>query len=121
FDTNKPVSVAQVDWNGQTIKLYKYPNLNLHAYGLGSYAANFDSFNSEISMFVVNMPKQCNWMKIPNMLRAIILQRKSFHSENNDHFYSIDMMLTRDKQDIFMKKLAPRCGSPKIYVEGLEQ
>lgn len=121
LNTNKLVSVAQVDWNGQTIKLKKFKNLDLGTYGLNSYADNFGDFNSEISTFIVNMPGQCNWKKIPHMLHAIIVQRKSFDSANNHHFDSIDLMLTRNDQDKFMQKFAPQCGSPRIFVDGLEQ
>ncbi len=121
LNTNKLVSVAQVDWNGQTIKLKKFLNLDLRATGIGSYAVNFDEFNYEIANFIVNIPSQCNWKKIPNSLRVIIDQRKAFDSVNNHNAYSIDLMLTRNDQDSMMRKLAPHCGSPKRYVEELEQ
>ena len=117
----KEVSVAQVWWNGHSIKLHKFPNLDLRTYRLGSYAENFTSFNSEIAIFIVNMPGQCNWKKIPNMLKAIITQDRSFDLVGNTNAESIAFMLTRDDQDKLMQKIAPQCGSPKKYVEGLEK
>ena len=98
LNTNKLVSVAQVDWNGQTIKLKKFQNLDLRATGIGSYAVNFDELNYEIANFIVNIPSQCNWKKIPNSLRVIIDQRKAFDSVNNHNAYSIDLMLTGNRR-----------------------
>ena len=122
LDYTKEVSVAQVWWNGHTIKLRKFPNLDLRAYGLGSYASDFGSFNSEIALFIVNRPGECNWKKIPNMLQEIIIQRKAFIAVSNYNFNgSIDMDLTDVAQDKLMQKVAPQCGSPKEFVERLEK
>ena len=120
LDYTKEVSVAQVWWNGHTIKLHEFPNLDLHAYGLGSYAADFGGFNSELAMFVVNRPGECNWRKIPSMLREIITQRKAFTAVGNYNFAgSIDLTLMDDAQNKLMQKIAPQCGSPRKFVEGL--
>lgn len=121
LDYTKEVSVAQVWWNGQTIKMNKYPNLDLHAYGLGSYADNFYTLNSMLENFIVDMPSECNWRKIPNMLRAIIAQRKQFDTAGNVNVVTIDWILSKDDQDRMMQKIAPHCGSPKQFIQELEK
>lgn len=115
------ISVARVLWNGTTIKMQKFPNLDLRAHGRGSYIDNFRILNSELETFVVEMPAECNWKKIPHMLRAIIAQRKDFDSADNHNVNSIDLMLTENDQDELMQKVAPQCGSPKAFVQRLEQ
>lgn len=114
------LSVTRNEWANRQMKLKKFPNLDLRTHGVGSYAANFGDFNSDIAMFIVDMPGECNWKKIPNMLRAIITQRKAFIAVGNYDFDgSLDLMLTEDGQDKLMRKIAPQCGSPKEYVEEL--
>lgn len=116
------IAVARVLWNGTTIKMQKFPNLDLRAHGRGSYADNFDVLNSELDMFVVDMPAECNWKKIPYMLKLIIAQTKAFIAAGNTEFNgSISLTLSRPDQDKFMRRLAPHCGSPKAFVGRLAQ
>lgn len=121
FDATKSVSVAQVDWNGKTFELHKPNNSDLHIFAPGSYADNFDSLNRELGMFIVNMPRECNWKKIPNMLRAIIAQTDEFEAAGNHDFESISTVLMQNSQDELMRKLAPQCGSPTSFIEGLHK
>ncbi|HKV96977.1 MAG TPA: hypothetical protein VJR90_05755 [Gammaproteobacteria bacterium] len=121
LDFTKPVSVAQVDWNGETIKLQQYQNMDLNSHAVGSYENDFSLLNGDLANFIVNMPAECNWRKIPNMLRAIIAQRTLFNKAGNHNIDSIDIDLTRRDQDQFMQKMAPECGSPRAFIEGLEK
>lgn len=121
FDATKTVSVAQVDWNGKTFELHKPNNPSLKDSSLGSYANNFNELNSEIAMFLVDLPIDCNWKKVPNLLREIIFQRKLFNSAGNQNIDSIDLMMLNTKNSEFMHKHAPSCGYPRQYVEELQK
>ncbi len=117
LNSSKPVSVAQVDWNGQAIKLSKFSNLDLSDSGLGSYENNFSLLNGNLGMFVIYMPAQCNWKKIPNMLRAIAFQENEF---THTLGYPIGSVMSRlNSNDKYFQKIAPKCGSPKQFIKGL--
>ncbi|MHB8425076.1 MAG: hypothetical protein ACYDB9_07985 [Gammaproteobacteria bacterium] len=117
FNSNKLVSVAQVDWNGQVIKLNKYQHLDLSVSGLGSYENNFSLLNGDLSMFTTYMPSQCNWKKIPKMLRAIAIQANHFAHARGYQIGSIVSQLISNNQQF--QNIAPQCGSPKQFVKGL--
>lgn len=114
--SGKPVLVSRSDWNGATIKLKEYPDLDLAKHGLDSYSADFDGLNGELESFIVDMPAQCNWKRIPNMLRAIMAQQRQFNAAGNNLGSIASTLVDTDKS---LLKNAPDCGSPRQYVEGL--
>ncbi len=117
FNTNKPVSVAQVWWNGQTIKLSIFTDINYHDIGPGTYWTNFSAINTDLGLFITYMPTQCNWKMIPNMLRALELERRTFSKAVG---YPIDGITGElVYQDQWFLKIATQCGSPKAFIEGL--
>lgn len=113
-----PVTHSTSGWNGRTITMVKYPNPDLHKVGGDSYSTWFGEFNGSLEDFVVNMPSECNWKKMPNMLRALSAQQKLFNSAGTQ-LGSVASELVRDDQS--MQKDAPQCGSPKAFVEALEK
>jgi hypothetical protein len=115
-DSLETVSVSRSIWNGKTITLRKYPDMDLTRIQYPSYRSEFSSMNQTLEDFIVNFPGECNWKKIPNMLRAIYLQEQQFE-EAGHGLNTIPAMLTVD--DRSMMKDAPQCGSPKAFIEGL--
>jgi hypothetical protein len=117
-DPTAMVSNTHSDWNNRQIKLKKFPNPDLTEVGAKSYGAAFGLLNGALESFVVDFPRECNWKKIPNMLRALISERKRFIAAGG-HVGSIAQEMVYADQS--MQKDAPQCGSPKIFIEGLEQ
>lgn len=111
-----PVTHSVSDWNGRSIQMVKYPNPDLHKVDGDSYSTWFGEFNGNLEDFVVNMPSECNWKKMPNMLRALSAQQNLFNAAGTP-LGSVASELVRDDQS--MQKDAPQCGSPKAFVEGL--
>lgn len=118
LDYTKEVSVAQVWWNGHTIKLHKFSNLDLSKTDLRSYSFNFTILNGQLADFVVNMPTQCNWKKIPYTLQLINAEEHRFSASGNNSSTIIDQLILNDA---WFKRVAPKCGSPKIFLEGLRK
>ncbi len=117
LNSSKPVSVAQVDWNGQTIKLSRFSNPDLTASGPHTYQDNFLILNADLSMFITYMPTQCNWKKIPVTLQLIALQVREFSRALGYPLTSIISQL--ESNDQYFQKVAPHCGSPKQFIKGL--
>lgn len=112
------VTFTRSEWNDKPIKLAKYPDLNLGEVGIKSYAAAFGGLNDELEYFIVDLPTECNWRKIPNMLRALMAQVKLFRAAGNRLGSIADELSTNDA---FLQHVAPKCGSPKAFIEGLEK
>lgn len=106
------------DWNGKTIKMEKYPDLDLRKVSGDSYEARFDEFNSSLEIFIIDMAGGCNWKKIPHMLRVLSEQQKLFNEAGTPNGSITSELVTVDQS---MQKDAPQCGSPKAFVEGLLQ
>lgn len=113
-------TLSKVDWNGQVIFLERYPHEDLRTDGEFSNAQNFYELNYRLRQFVVYIPGECNWKKIPDMLRALIVQRRAFNAAGN-YLDAMDIDLTNDDQSIYMHKFAPQCGYPRDFVEPLEK
>lgn len=113
-------TLAKVGWNGQTILLEKYPHGDLRADGEFSNAQNFYELNFRLREFAVDMPGECNWKKVPDMLRALIVQRRAFNAAGN-YLDAMDIDLTNDNQSKYMHRFAPQCGYPRDFVEPLEK
>lgn len=109
----KTVSVSRSVWNGKTMKMRKFPDMDLRKSGLDSYASEFDGLNSLLEGFATG---GCNWKKIPNMLRAVYLQQLQFDAAGHNLDTVIEKLFRNDQE---MQKEAPQCGSPKAFIEGL--
>lgn len=107
------VSVSRSRWNGKTIQLRVVKDMDLEAKGAFSYADDFSSLNDSLGRFVFS---DCNWKKIPDMLRAIYIQEEGF-SAAGQKFGTITSKLIED--DAAIQEAAPECGSPKAFIEGL--
>lgn len=115
------VTSTHSEWNGKPIKLKRFPDPDLRKTGIKSYAANFGELNvDELANFIVNFPGECNWRKIPNTLRALMAQAKLFQAVGNPVGSIADEMIIKDNDEA-MQKEAPKCGSPKAFIEGLEK
>ena len=114
--TARPVSVSRSDWNGQTIRLKRFPDMDLTKNGPSSYAGSINGLSTTLNIFIINYPKECNWKKIPTMLRLIDSQEKELKAAGNDISTITTDLVSNDE---FLKRAAPWCGSPKSFIEGL--
>lgn len=109
----KTVSVSQSIWNGQTIKMREFPDMDLSKNDIHSYAFEFQGLSAILERFALG---GCTWKKMPNMLRAVYLQQLQFDAAGHN-LETVITKLFRDDQE--MQKEAPQCGSPKAFIEGL--
>lgn len=113
IDPLKTVSVSRSIWNGKTIKMRVFPDMDLRKNDARSYASEFGGLNGILERFALG---GCTWKKMPNMLRAVYLQQLQFNAAGHD-LETVITKLFRDDQEI--QKDAPQCGSPKAFIEGL--
>lgn len=116
WTSTSSVMTTHSGWTGRQMKLKKFPDINYHDIGPHTYYGDFSELDIGLSGFVVEMPTQCNWKKIPSMLRAFELERRRFLIGG----YPVDGVTAQliDDNQWFLK-LAPQCGSPKEFMEGL--
>ncbi len=113
LDPLETVTVSRSIYDGETIKLHKAAELDLQRTDVHSYAEQFGSLNDVIGRYAF---ADCNWKKIPDMLRAIYIQDREFGT-SQQFDKTVTASLIRD--DAAMQKAAPECGSPKAFIEGL--
>lgn len=106
-------------WTNRQMKLKKFQRIDYRDVGPLTYYSNFSGINIDLGMFVVNMPRQCNWRKIPNMLRVLEIERQRFSKALGYPIGGITAQLA--DQDKWFQKVAPKCGSPRIFIEGLSK
>lgn len=111
------VSVSRSDWDGKVITLAKNRDMDLRK-ETSSYALDFGGLNTLWLSFVVNYPGGCYWKQIPNMLRAVMAQENVFHEAGNNLGSIASTLIANDDH---FQKIAPQCGSPKAFIEGLEK
>ena len=107
------VVVSRSRYDGKSIKLHRAADMDLKRKDVHSYAWDFSSLNDVIGRYVF---ADCNWKKIPDMLRAIYIQDQGFGTYQ-EFDNTITARLIRD--DAAWQKAAPECGSPKAFIEGL--
>lgn len=107
------VTVSRSVWNGKTMRMQKFPDMDLRKNDLHSYAFEFGGLNSLLERFVFG---GCTWKKIPNMLRAVYLQQLQFDAAGHKFETVITKLFRSDEE---FQKEAPECGSPKAFIEGL--
>ena len=115
-DPTAIISSTQSNHIPKPIKLKKFPYLDLTKVGIRTYASDFGSLNIDLSDFIVLYPTECNWKKIPNTLRALYTEQKRFNAAGNPLGSITDELITTDQS---MQQHAPKCGSPKAFIEGL--
>ena len=103
-------------WQHRQMKLQAFANLNLRDQSPNGVFQDFDGLEVDFSLFIENMPRQCNWKKIPKMLRAIALQEQAFNDVGIKYVGMIGLMKINDQSYL---EQAPSCGSPKAFIEGL--
>lgn len=112
------VSVSRSQWDGKVITLSNNRNQDLRSDQADSYALDFGSLNLNFLGFVTYYPAGCYWKKVPNMLRAVMAQEQEFHAAGNN-LGSIASTLIANNDHL--QKIAPQCGSPKAFIEGLNK
>lgn len=112
----EPPTISRSDWDGKIIKMKKYPHLDYSKQIPPSYAEDFDDLNTSLE-FVVVFPTECNWKKIPNMLHALLAEERKFHAAGTPLGSVASNLIWADKS---MQEQAPKCGSPKAFIEALE-
>lgn len=103
-------------WVDHPMKLKAFKDVNYSDIGPGTYYLNFDVLNTYIETFVVHMPYQCNWKKIPNMLRVLEIERRKFRFQGSSVDGVTNQLIGLDQ---WFQTAAPTCGSPKEFMEGL--
>ena len=106
-------------WAGRQMKLKKFQKIDYRDLRPLTYYSNFSGLNIDLSMFVVNMPTQCNWQKIPNMLRILEIERQRFSRALGYPIGGITAQLV--DQDQWVQMVAPKCGSPRTFIKGLQK
>lgn len=110
------ISHSVSEFNGMTIKMWKDPDQDLRNVGPNSYSARFSEFNWSIEDFTLHLPGQCNWIKIPNMVRALGKQQRLFDVAGAPLGSIASDLVNADKA---LLRDVPECGSAKKFVEGL--
>ena len=103
-------------WRDHPIALKKFAEINYYAWTPGSYFGDFNDLNTDIETFVVHMPDQCNWKKIPNMLRQLEIERQKFRLHGSGVDGVTNQLMGLDQ---WFRTVAPACGSPKAFMDGL--
>lgn len=103
-------------WKDHPITLKKFTEIDYFEISPGSYYSDFNSLNTDIETFVVYMPYQCNWKKIPNMLRALEIERRKFSIQGSGVDGVTNELIAYDRR---FQVAAPACGSSKAFMEGL--
>lgn len=120
YSVDNPPSVSISQWNGRAIILTRFVNPDLRlGYVEGSYESDFEELNFWLGQFVVHMPRECNWRKIPNTLLAIEAETRKFSKALGYPLGTITTSLVDN--DKWFQRVAPRCGSPKQFIENLEK
>jgi hypothetical protein len=114
-----PATDASPSWD-QQLHLKKIPDTELMQTDLkdvDSAMSNVDQLGVELSMFTLDMAPQCNWRKMPNMMRALELQRRWIRQTLLVEMNGLTGNLIAHDEE-FMK-MAPQCGSVRGFIEGL--
>lgn len=112
------VSVSRSFWDGKTIELSGFPDMDLRKIDPHSYSNEYYALNDHLLSFLIDYPGACNWEKVPDALRAILAQDKAFNVVGVHPNSIIAKLITNDE---FLLKIAPQCGSPKAFIDGLEK
>ncbi len=112
------VTTTHSSFDRQQLPLKRFKDMDLRKYGPGSYQLDFGILNGDLSNFIVHMPSECNWKKIPNMIQALGRQGEEFDKSGNPTNTIRDELMSDQE---WFRKMGPNCGSPKEFIEGLEK
>lgn len=115
FPDTMSVMTTHNAWRDEPLPLLKIPDID-PAKSEGDKFRSLQSLETSMALFIEDMPTQCNWKKAPNMLRALALQHQAYYQIGYRYFGLVDMLELNDQ---WYQKLAPQCGSPKAFIEGL--
>lgn len=104
-------------WGTRQMKLKKFQKIDYQDRSAQSVVMNYDGINIDMGIFITNMPSQCNWKKIPNMLRVLELERETISQAVGYPFGGITGDIIYNDQ--WYQKVAPKCGSPEAFLRGL--
>jgi hypothetical protein len=121
--------VGYSDWSNWVIVLPRYPELKIpqrslrpdmtpHPDPYKTYQGSLTRLNTMLESLIDLTPKQCNWKKMPNMLRALVAQREVFIDQGIPVSTVADGLGQPDK-DAAMRRVAPDCGSMHEYMQNL--
>lgn len=112
----KAIPVRKSAWNGKTIALKPYTGT------IQAYKGHFESLNKELERVATDNPEDCNWKKLPKTIAAIGRERKALEEKGvNPHtLFSIDKELILNDEH-YTKKGKASCGSPKAFLQGIQQ
>lgn len=77
---------------------------------------DFNQLSVDLGEFTTLMPSECNWKKMPKMMRALEAQRIAL-SAIPGYFRGLTGDLIAEDEEF--RKVAPQCGSTKEFIEGL--
>lgn len=99
------------------IKLKPFREIDYTDTSSSGAAANYDLLNDELAWFISAMPLRCNWKKVPKMLVALEREREKLSRAVGYPYDGITATLIYNEHSI--ERVAPKCGSPKAFMEGL--
>lgn len=107
-------SVRRSEWNGKIIELKPFRGT------IEAYENHFESFNRELERIAADRPKECNWKKISNTIRAMNRERNRLITQgvNPNTLSSLDNELLMN--DAFYIEKG-ECGSLKEFFKGFQQ
>lgn len=103
-------------WNGRTIELKPFKGT------IQAYKNHFEYLNKELERVATDNPEDCNWKKLSKTIVAISRERKVLEEEGvNPHtLFSIDKELILNDEH-YTKKGKASCGSPKMFLQSIQQ
>jgi hypothetical protein len=104
-------------WKNRQMKLRAFHDIDYRDTSPSGIISDYDGINIDMGIFITDMPSQCSWKKVPNMLRALELERERISQATGHPFGGITAQFIYNNQ--YYEKVAPLCGSPKAFVEGL--
>lgn len=103
--------IGRSDFDRATIQLKALKNIDSDR-----YSGEIDLFDEVLEGILIGNPTSCDWKKVPNFLRDVIVQEKQFHETR----YNTILAKLVDA-DAALQLKAPECGSPKAFIAGLEK
>ena len=103
-------------WQHRQMKLQAFANPDMRDQSPNGVFRDFNRLENDLGSFVSDMPSQCNWKKVPHMLHTAALQEKAFNDAGIKYVGTIGLIEINDQSYL---EQAPRCGSPKAFIDGL--
>lgn len=104
-------------WGNRQMKLKPFHEINYQDTGVFSVTGNYSQLNIDLGGYITDVPTQCNWKKIPLMLVALEMEREKISRAVGHPYDGITGDFIYNDQSF--EKVAPKCGSPRAFLEGL--